>query len=374
MIKFNVPSVGTKEIAYVVEALKAKQLSGDQTYTKKTHQWFKEHLDVNTPLLVTSGTHALELASLLVGFEPEDEVLVPSYTFVSTVNAFMLRGAKPVFVDIDPRTMNMDANLLEGKITDKTRAIYPVHYAGVSCDMDKIMQIAKKHSLFVVEDAAQAVGSKYKGRYSGTMGDFGCYSFHETKNYVCGEGGLLSCNNDKYALKAEIIREKGTDRSRFLRGQVDKYTWQEIGSSYLPSDILAALLYAQIERFDEIMEKRLSAWQRYHDAFYQAEKEGKLVRPFIPEYASHNAHLYYIVLPSAEDRNRLLNVMQKAQIAAMFHYIPLHSSPVGLRLGFKPEDCPLTEDYSARLLRLPLFADICEEQIEKVIKTVLDNI
>ncbi len=368
MIPFNKPSITKKEKEYIMDSLDGK-ICGDGTYTNKVNDWFKDKMNTNV-LLTTSGTSALEMASLLCKLKEGDEVIVPSYTFVSTVNAFALRGAIPVFVDVDPKTMNIDVDKIEEKITDKTKALYIVDYAGVVPDMDKVNDIAKKHNLLVVEDAAQAVGSKYKGKFAGTLADYGCYSFHETKNYVMGEGGAFIANNEKDFLKAEIIREKGTNRSQFIRGMVDKYTWHDIGSSYLPSDILSALLYAQLERFDEIMEKRMDIWNKYNDYFAQYEKDGKVIRPFIPEECEHNAHMFYLIMPTKEERDNLITFLKEKEIIAPFHYIPLHLSPVGKKYGYKEGDLPLTEEYSSRLIRLPLYADMSEEEVNKVCEEV----
>ena len=370
MIPFNKCSVTELEEKYVLDALRNKQC-GDGPYTKAVHKHFKEKLGIGNMLLVTSGSTALDMTALLADIKEGDEVILPSYTFVSTANAFVLRGAKPVFCEIDPKTMNINADKIESLITDKTRAIAPVHYAGVVCDMDKIMDIAKRHNLVVVEDAAQAVGSVYKGKYpAATIGDMGCFSFHETKNYAMGEGGAIVVKDADLLKKAEIIREKGTDRSQFIRGEVDKYSWQMEGSSYLPSDILAAFLLAQTERFDEIMEKRMHVWNKYNDAFEELEKDGKVIRPFIPDYSNHNAHMYYLICSDAKERNDLLAFMKKNGIGASFHYIPLHTAPMGERLGYKAGDLPITEEYAARLIRLPMFADFDEKDIDYVIEKV----
>lgn len=370
MIEFNKPSITDLERKYIGEALSNGKLCGDGSFTKKVNNWFKDNMDMNNFLLTTSCTHALEMGAMLCDLKPGDEVIVPSYTFVSTINAFMLRGAIPVFVDIDKDTMNIDANLIEEKITSKTKAIFPVHYAGVACDMDKIMSIAKKYNLLVVEDAAQAVGSYYNGKPLGTIGDFGCFSFHETKNYAMGEGGALIVKSDDKLLEAEIIREKGTNRSQFIKGMVDKYTWYDIGSSYLPSDVLAAMLFAQLERFNEIMEKRLNVWNKYNQFMEKYEKEGIVQRPFIPSYATNNAHMYYIILESNQKRDKVMEYLKKNDIISTFHYIPLHLSPMGKKLGYKSGDLKNTEDYSSRLLRLPLWADMTEEQIDEVCKKI----
>lgn len=370
MIPFTKVSITDIEKNNMKEALENNKICGDGSFTKRCNQWFKENCSINNFLLTTSGTHALELAALLAELQEGDEVILPSYTFVSTADAILLRGAKPVFVDIDKRTFNIDANLIEEKITSKTKAIFPVHYAGVSCDMDKIMEIAKKHNLLVVEDAAQGVLAYYKDRPLGTIGDYGCFSFHETKNYVMGEGGAIIVKDNKKFEEAEIIREKGTNRSQFIRGDVDKYTWHKVGSSYLPSDILAALLYGQLTRADEIMEKRMRIWNYYNESLEDLEKQGKLVRPFIPSYARHNAHMYYIVLPTEKIRNELMDKLKQNEIAATFHYIPLHTSPMGITLGCKEGDLPVTEEYAGRLLRLPLYADMTKEENEEVVNKV----
>lgn len=366
MIPFTEISITDLEKKYIMESLTNKKLCGDGAFTKRCSEWFYTNCSIKNLLLTTSCTHALELASMLANLQEGDEVIVPSYTFVSTVNAFMLRGAKPIFVDIDSKTFNINADLIEEKITSKTKAIFPVHYAGVACDMDKIMELAKKYNLIVIEDAAQGVLSYYKGKPLGTIGDYGCFSFHETKNYVMGEGGaIIIKDNDKF-LDAEILREKGTNRSQFIKGMIDKYTWHKVGSSFLPSDILAALLLGQLERSAEIMGKRMHIWNAYNDSFEKLEKEGKLIRPSIPEYAKHNAHMYYIVLPNENIRNNVISKLKENEISAVFHYIPLHISPMGINLGYKIGDLPITEEYSARLLRLPMYADMPEENLNKV--------
>ena len=370
MIDFNKSSITDLENKYMMDCIKNGKICGDGKYTQLVKGKFNELFDLNNILLTTSCTHALEMSAILLDLKEGDEVIVPSYTFVSTVNAFMLRGAKPVFVDIEPRTLNIDVRRIEEAITSKTKAIYPVHYAGVVCDMDKINEIARKYDLYVIEDAAQAVGSYYKGKIAGSLSDMGCYSFHETKNYCMGEGGALIVNNERFLKRSEIIREKGTDRSQFFRGEVDKYTWQDIGSSFLPSDILAAMLYAQMERFDEIMNKRMSVWNRYNEAFESLEKDGKLLRPYIPEYSTHNAHMYYIILPTREIRDELISKLRDHGVQSVFHYIPLHTSPMGQKLGYKSGDLPITEEYAGRLLRLPMWADLGSEDVELVIKSL----
>ena len=376
MILFNKPSITDLEQKYVIDALALKKLCGDGNYTKKVYEIFKNKLGVGNLLLTTSCSHALDMTAILADFKPGDEVIAPSYTFVSTVNAFVLRGAVPVFCDVEPRTMNIDASKIEELITPKTKAIYAVHYAGVVCDMDRINDIAKKHGLLVIEDAAQAVGSVYKDKYpAGTIGDMGAYSFHETKNYVMGEGGALIVKSPELFEKAEIIREKGTDRSRFWRGQVDKYTWQTTGSSYLPSDVLAAMLTAQLERFDEIMEKRMSIWNRYYEAFADDEKAERVIRPYVPEYSSHNAHMFYMFLPSLEKRSAVISGLKEKGVQAVFHYIPLHSAPNGIRVtNGRKFDLPVTEEYADRLMRLPLWADMTDEEVTKVIESVKELI
>lgn len=370
MIYFNKASITPLEKKYLVDALHNSKLSGDGKYTFQVYEQFKKRFGIENMLLTTSGTTALEMASLLINLEPGDEVIVPSFTFSSTVNAFLLRRAKPVFCDIRPDTMNMDEKLIEGLITKKTKAIYCVDYAGVPCDMDIINEIADRYGLFVIEDAAQAIGSYYKGNPAGTLSELGCYSFHETKNYVMGEGGGLVINNVKYLERAEILREKGTNRRNVLKGLVDKYTWHDIGSSFLPSDLLAAVLYAQMERFDEIMEKRMTVWNTYHNMLEPLEASGKLRRAIIPDYVQHNGHMYNILLPSEEVRSKLVKELKERGVKAYICYVPLHSSPMGQKLGWKPSDCPITEDYGARVLRLPLYADMATEDAVFVIEQI----
>ena len=370
MIPFNKASISELEKDYLLDAIQNSKLSGDGKYTMRVYEQLRERLGLENVLLTTSGTTALEMASLLIDLQPSDEVIVPSFTFSSTVNAFLLRGAKPVFCDIRPDTFNMDENLIEGLITPKTRAIYCVDYAGVPCDMDVINEIANKHGLFLIEDAAQSVGSTYKGRNAGTLAEFGCYSFHETKNYVMGEGGAIVLNEAKYLERAEIIREKGTNRRQVLKGWTDKYTWHDIGSSFLPSDLLASVLSAQLERWDEIMQKRLAVWNTYHEALKPLEEAGKLRRAIVPDYVQHNGHMYNIVLPDDEVRTRLVNELKKQDIMAYICYVPLHSAPMGLKLGCRPEDCPVTEEYGGRVLRLPLYADMLPAQAEQVVQII----
>lgn len=367
MIPFSKTSITEIELNNVLDCIKNGKICGDGKYTKLVNEWFKNKINRDI-LLTTSGTSALEMAAILAEFKEDDEIILPSFTFTSTANSFALRGAKPIFVDVDARTMNIDVNLIESKITENTKAIIPVDYAGVMCDIDKILEIAKKYNLIVIEDAAQAVGSKYKGIPSGTMVDYGCYSFHETKNYIMGEGGAIIVKDPEKYLEAEIIREKGTNRSQFMKGMVDKYTWHNIGSSYLPSDILAALLYGQLQRFDEIMKKRMNIWKKYHSFLKSYEKDDKLIRPYIPQYCEHNAHLYYIILPTSEGRDMLINEFKNNGITAPFHYIPLHLSFVGKRYGYKEGDLPITESFASRLIRLPLYPDMTKEEVKDVCK------
>ena len=371
MIKFNKPSITELEINKVVDCLNGNSiLSGDGKYTTEVYEHFKKRFHIDNMLLTTSGTTALEMASILIDLEPGDEVITPSFTFSSTVNAFLLRGANPVFCDIREDTFNIDENLIEDLITSKTKAIYAVDYAGFPCEMDKINEIANRHGLFVIEDAAQAVGSTYKGRYAGTLTEFGCFSFHETKNYVMGEGGAIVVNEDKYMERAEIIREKGTNRRNVLRGLVDKYTWHDIGSSFLPSDLLAAILSAQMERYDEILEKRMNVWNTYYKGLECLEKEGLLRRPVLPEDIEHNAHMFCIVLPDEDTRTNLINSLKEKGISSYICYVPLHSSPYGQKLGYTPEMLPVTEDLGKRILRLPLYVDMTIEGAEFVVETI----
>ncbi len=370
MIRFNVPPYVGKETEYMKEAIDSHKICGDGEFTKRCNAWIEEHTGTAKALLTTSGTQALEMAALLSDIQPGDEVILPSYTFVSTANAFVLRGAKLVFVDIRPDTMNIDEKLIEDAITDKTRAIVPVHYAGVGCEMDTIMDIAKRHNLVVVEDAAQGVNAFYKGRALGSIGDYGCFSFHETKNYSMGEGGAILINRPEQIEDAEIIREKGTDRSRFFRGQVDKYTWVNIGSSFLPSDINAAYLMAQLEMADEINENRLQSWARYNEGLQDLAQEGVIELPYIPEECAHNAHMFYIKTKDMEERKALISYLKERDIAAVFHYVPLHSAPAGLRFGrFHGEDRYTTKE-SERLLRLPMYYNLSESDQQKVIDAV----
>lgn len=371
MISFNVPPVTGKEIIYMQDAISRNKICGDGYYTKLCNKWIEDTTGIAKVLLTTSCTHATELAAILCDIKPGDEVIMPSYTFVSTADAFVLRGAKVVFVDIRPDTMNIDEKLIENAITDKTVAIVPVHYAGVSCEMDTIMEIAGKYNLKVVEDAAQGVMSKYKGKSLGTIGDYGCYSFHETKNYSMGEGGAILIRDAKDSDRAEIVREKGTDRSRFLRGQVDKYTWVAAGSSYLPSDLNAAYLYAQLEVAQQVFDDRMNSWNKYNEAFKYLKDKGVIETPFVPEECEHNAHMYYIKLDNIEERTKFINYMKENDILTVFHYIPLHSAPAGREYGVFAGEDKYTTKESERIVRLPLYYNMGEtvdEVISKVYK------
>lgn len=370
MIDFNIPPFTGKELEYMQQAIKNKKICGDGEFTKKCSRWMEEKFQANHVLLTTSCTHALEMAAVLTRVKPGDEVILPSYTFVSTADAFVQRGATLVFVDIRPETMNLDERLIEDAITEKTKVIVPVHYAGVGCAMDEIMEIAARHHLMVVEDAAQGVYAYYKGRALGTIGDFGCYSFHETKNYSMGEGGALVFQNNDYLERAEIVREKGTDRSKFFRGQVDKYRWMDYGSSYLPSDLNAAYLWAQLEMAEKIRKDRLESWNYYHEELRSLADAGYIEQPFIPDYAEHNAHMYYIKTKDLETRGRLIDFLAKREIHTVFHYVPLHSAPAGQKFGrFHGEDKYTTKE-SERLLRLPMYYQLKEEDQEQVVKAV----
>ena len=370
MISFNKPPYVGEEIKYIEEAVKAQKICGDGQFTKKCNKWFEDKTGAAKVLLTTSCTHATELAALLLDIQPGDEVIMSAYTFVSTADAFVLRGATAVFVDINPKTMNIDENLIEDAITEKTKAIVPVHYAGVSCEMDKIMEIAKKHNLYVVEDAAQGVMSTYKGKALGTIGDYGCYSFHETKNYSMGEGGSLLIRDGKNAELAEIIREKGTNRSKFFRGQIDKYTWVEAGSSYLPSDMNAAYLWAQLQKADEINENRLKSWNRYYEGLKDLKEAGKIELPYIPEYCEHNAHMFYIKAKDLEERSALISYLKENGVTAVFHYIPLHTAPAGKEYGrFHGEDKYTTKE-SERIIRLPMYYELDEQDAKKVMDLI----
>ncbi|MCM1157253.1 MAG: dTDP-4-amino-4,6-dideoxygalactose transaminase [Bacteroidales bacterium] len=367
MINFNEPPFVGKELQYIKKAVTQNhKICGDGEYTKLCNAWIEEKTGTCKAMLTTSCTHALEMAAILCDIQPGDEVIMPAYTFVSTADAFVLRGAKVVFVDIRPDTMNIDENLIEEAVTDRTKAVVPVHYAGVGCEMDKIMAVAKKHHLKVVEDAAQGVMSTYKGKALGTFGDYGCYSFHETKNYSMGEGGALLIHDEKNTEMAEIIREKGTNRSKFFRGQIDKYTWVEAGSSYLPSDMNAAYLWAQLEEAKAINDARLEKWNCYYQSLTGLKEQGRLELPFVPAYVEHNAHMFYIKAKNLEERSRLIQHLKEKGVSAVFHYIPLHTAPAGKKYGqFFGEDVYTTRE-SERLLRLPLHYNLTLEQVEYV--------
>ncbi len=370
MIPFNKPPFIGKETEYIKKAIENNKICGDGEFTKKCNRWLEDKTGAEKALLTTSCTHSLEMAALLLDIQPGDEVIMPSFTFVSTADAFVLRGAKIVFVDIRPDTMNIDETLIEQAITEKTKAIVPVHYAGVSCEMDTIMDIARRHNLAVVEDAAQGVMAEYKGRALGTMGSFGCYSFHETKNYSMGEGGALLINNADDIENAEIIREKGTDRSRFLRGQVDKYTWVTYGSSYLPSDMNAAFLLAQLEQADKINDDRLASWQRYYDGLSDLQKQGKVTLPFVPEECKHNAHMFYIKTANLDERTRLIEFLKENGVGAVFHYVPLHSAPAGKKFGVFCGEDKYTTSESDKLVRLPMYYGLTKDDTDYIIEKV----
>jgi len=369
-IPFNKPAVLGSEIKYIRQTVRSLKISGDGEFTKECSKLIETKFAVNKVLLTTSCTHALEMAALLLDIKRGDEVIVPSYTFSSTVNAFLLRGAKPVFCDIRGDTLNIDEKNIRDKITKRTKAIVPVHYAGVGCEMDYIKDIAEENNLKVVEDAAQAVNAKYNGRYLGTIGDLGAYSFHETKNYACGEGGALLINDDRYVERAEIIREKGTDRSRFYRGEVDKYTWVDIGSSYLPSEILSAFLLAQLENKDKIQNMRGAVFSHYMKSLKKYQKNGLLRLPVIPKQCRTNYHMFYVLLPNEKFRDTLLRELNSQGIHAVIHYLPLHSSPMGLKLGYHTGDFPISEEVSQRIIRLPLYAGLKDEDFEYIIETI----
>lgn len=370
MINFNVPPFVGKELDYIRMAVESHKICGDGEFTKKCNAWFENKTGAEKCLLTTSCTHATELAAILSDIKEGDEVIMPSYTFVSTADAFVLRGAKVVFVDIRPDTMNIDEKLIENAITENTKAIVPVHYAGVACEMDTIMDIARRNNLLVIEDAAQGVMSEYKGKALGTIGDFGCYSFHETKNYSMGEGGAILIKDQKYVEEAEIIREKGTNRSKFFRGQIDKYTWVNYGSSYLPSELNAAYLYAQLEEADKINKARLDIWEQYRSGLAYLEERGVVELPQVPEGCTHNAHMFYIKAKNLEERTRLISFLKEKQVMAVFHYVPLHSSPAGKKFGVFYGEDRFTTRESERLLRLPLFYGLKEQEVEYVIKQI----
>ncbi len=372
MINFNVPPFTGREYDYIKEAVDNQKICGDGPFTKKCNEWIENKTGCTKALLTTSCTHATELAALLADIKPGDEVIMPSYTFVSTADAFVLRGATAVFVDIRPDTMNMDETKIEDAITDKTRAIAPVHYAGVGCEMDVIMDIAKRHNLLVIEDAAQGIMSTYKGKALGAIGDFGCFSFHETKNFSMGEGGAILIKDERYIEDAEIFREKGTDRSKYYRGQVDKYRWQNYGSSYLPSDMNAAYLWAQLELADEITKARMARWNQYRDRLQKLADDGRIELPFVPDHCTHNAHMFYIKVKDMEERTELINFLKANDILAVFHYVPLHSAPAGLRYGrFSGKDEYTTKE-SDRLVRLPMFYKLTEKETDYICDKVCE--
>lgn len=370
-IVFNKPPVTGNEEQYILQALQSPKISGDGPFGQKCQQWFEEHLPCKKSLLTPSCTAALELAALLIDIQPGDEVIMPSYTFVSTANAFVLRGATIVFVDIRPDTMNIDEQLIEAAITDKTSAIVPVHYAGVACEMETIMEIANRYQLFVIEDAAQGMMSNYKGQALGTIGHMGAFSFHETKNYTSGgEGGLLIINDDQFKERAEIIREKGTNRSQFFRGMVDKYQWVDVGSSYLPSELQAAFLWGQLERAEEINTNRLASWQAYYDALQPLQAAGKIELPSIPAACTHNAHMFYLKVADLDERTALLDHLKANDILAVFHYVPLHTAEAGEQFArFQGEDCYTTTE-SERLTRLPMWYGLPKDDQARVISAI----
>ncbi len=372
-IPFNRPSLAGNEQAYIAEALANGQFSGDGVFTKKCHAFFEHELAVPKVLLTTSCTHALEMAALLLEIKPGDEVIVPSFTFVSTVNAFVLRGAKPVFIDIRPDTLNMDESLIEKLITPRTKAIVPVHYAGVGCEMDVILAIAHKHGISVVEDNAHGLFGRYKGKFLGTFGELAAQSFHETKNLSCGEGGALLINDPAFIERAEILREKGTNRSRFFRGQVDKYSWVDIGSSYLPSDILAAFLYAQIEARDRIQAARQRIWNTYFQGFRDWAQDRGVSLPFVPEHCEQAFHMFYLMFPDLDSRQTIIDRLKARGILSVFHYLPLHTSVMGVRSGARPEDCPVTQSVSERILRMPFYNDLTQSDQNEVISTIIND-
>ncbi len=370
-IPFNKPAFVPTENAYIQQALESGHLSGDGAFTKKCSAWFEQGMGVSRALLTTSCTHALELSALLLEIQPGDEVIVPSFTFVSTVNAFVLRGAKPVFGDIRPDTLNLNEETLTGLITDKTKAILPVHYAGVGCEMDSILKTAHSHNIPVIEDNAHGLFAKYRGRGLGTFGVMATQSFHETKNISCGEGGALLINDGQYTERAEIIREKGTNRSRFFRGLVDKYTWVDLGSSYLPSELLAAVLWAQLEAAQEIQTKRGQIWKRYNSEISDWAEANSVRLPFVPDHCEQPYHMFYLLMPSLDVRTRFIDYMKEKGILCVFHYLPLNLSDMGLKFGGKAGDCPVTEDISDRLVRLPFFYNMTGDEQSRVIRSIM---
>lgn len=371
-IPFNIPPVTGKEIIYISDVIEKRKISGDGEYTKKCSELIEQRYNAKKVLLTTSCSAALDISAILTEINAGDEVILPSYTFTSTANSFLMRGANLKFVDIREDTLNIDENKIEKAMTNKTKAVVLVHYAGISCEMKRILEIAKKYNILIIEDAAQAIESKYNNKYLGTIGDFGCYSFHETKNLTCGEGGAILINNSQFIEKAEIIREKGTNRSKFYRGEVDKYTWVDIGSSFLPSEILSAFLYAQLENSNIIIKKRINSWNYYYSAFEKLEKNGLLRRPIIPANCKHNGHLFYILLKDEKNRDDLISYLRQKGILAVFHYLPLHLSYMGLKLGYGKGMLPKTEDLASRLLRLPLFYDITKDEQDYIFKNIYE--
>lgn len=370
MIPFNKPFIAGKELFYIAQAVTLGNIGGDGQFTKACCRLLEERFGIHRVLLVPSGTAALELAAMLCGLEPGDEVIMPSYTFVSTASAFVRCGARPVFVDIRPDTLNLDETKLEAAITPRTRAIVPVHYAGVGCEMDRILEIACRHGLMVVEDAAQGVNAFYRCRPLGTLGQLGCYSFHETKNYTCGEGGALCINDPALVERAEILRDKGTNRQKFFRGQVDKYTWVDLGSSFVISEICSAFLCGQLEHMDMITERRRQLWQRYYEELLPLQEQGLLRLPTIPPHCQSNWHIFYILTADSETRNNMLEFLKQQGVHAVFHYVPLHTSPMGQRFGYQPGDLPVTETLANRLIRLPMFYELTEQEQQSVIQLV----
>ncbi len=370
VISFNRPYMTGRELYYIADAHFKGRLAGDGPYTERCHQWLEKYSGCQRSLLTHSCTAALEMAAILLNLKQGDEVIMPSYTFVSTANAFVLRGAVPVFIDIRADTLNMDEELIEKAITPRTKAIVPVHYAGVSCEMDKILDLAKKHSLAVVEDAAQGIMSKYRGRPLGSIGDLGCYSFHETKNIISGEGGSLLINDPQLIVRAEIIREKGTDRSQFFRGDVDKYTWQDIGSSFLPGELIAAFLWAQLDEAERITRERIDSWNIFNELLEPLESKGDLRRPIVPEHCEHNAHMYYSLLPDEQKRNKIIESLSQNGIMAPFHYVPLHSSPAGKKYCKTSGSLDVTNSSAAKLIRLPLWNGLEEKDQMKVVDII----
>lgn len=369
-IPFNKPYITGHELKYIAQAHAKGQLAGDGSFTNQCQSWLEQRIGCHKALLTHSCTAALEIAAILADIQPGDEVIMPSYTFVSTANAFVLRGAVPVFVDIRPDTLNIDETKIEAAITPRTRAVVPVHYAGVACEMDTIVNIAQRHNLFVIEDAAQGIMSMYKGKPLGSIGHLGAYSFHETKAIISGEGGALLINDERFAERAEIIREKGTNRSQFFRGQIDKYTWVDIGSSYLPGEVIAAFLWAQMEEAENITNMRLNIWQRYHNALAPLETSGVLCRPIVPKDCRHGAHMYYALLAPGINRQTILDEFKRNNIGAVFHYVPLHSSPAGQRYGRAHGNLAITNSVSERLIRLPLWVGMTVSEQESVVKTL----